>query len=499
MIPKHTGKRSYHDDVRKESASVTGDRSEKTLQPPNRSSGHQVQGNRAQGKQAPGNRARLIEGSVGRLLVRLTVPMILGIVSMVAFNLADTFFVSRLGSTALAALSFTFPVVLVINSIALGMGIGASAVISRAIGEGNEDRVRRLTTDSLSLSLIIVFVFVIIGQLTLDPLFRILGATRELVPLITQYMRIWYWGMIFVVVPMVGNNAIRAGGDTKTPGFIMGAVAGLNFLIDPMLILGIGPFPRMEIAGAALATVIARAFAMVLSLYVLCHREKMITLKLRSFKKTLDSWKQILYIGVPAAGSRLILPIGVGVVTRFVSDYGPKAVAGYGVSSRFEFFAMTVVAALSTVIGPFVGQNLGAGKIDRVRKGVSLSYRFAMIWGFFVFLVMLFIAHPVAFIFSRDESVVSTIVLYLRVVPLAYGLAGILYLSVSVLNVFKKPYHAALLTVMQMFLVYIPLASLGSALWGLKGIFGALLVSYGLSGCAGAFILNRTIKKTEDS
>ena len=237
MIPKHTGKRSYHDDVRKESASVTGDRSEKTLQPPNRIPGHQVQGNRAQGKQAPGNRARLIEGSVGRLLVRLTVPMILGIVSMVAFNLADTFFVSRLGSTALAALSFTFPVVLVINSIALGMGIGASAVISRAIGEGNEDRVRRLTTDSLSLSLIIVFVFVIIGQLTLDPLFRILGATRELVPLITQYMRIWYWGMIFVVVPMVGNNAIRAGGDTKTPGFIMGAVAGLNFLIDPMLMV----------------------------------------------------------------------------------------------------------------------------------------------------------------------------------------------------------------------------------------------------------------------
>jgi putative MATE family efflux protein len=445
-----------------------------------------------------GNRARLVEGNVGRMLVRLTIPMIFGILSMVAFNLADTYFVSRLGALELAALSFTFPVVLVINSLALGMGIGASAVISRAIGEGNEDRVRRLTTDSLSLSFLIVICFVVIGQLTIDPLFRILGATPELLPRIKEYMRIWYWGMIFVVVPMVGNNAIRAGGDTKTPSLIMMLVAGLNFLIDPFLILGIGPFPRLEITGAAIATVIARAFAMGLSLYVLCRREKMITLHLRSFKRTLDSWKQILYIGLPAAGSRLILPVGVGVVTRFVSAYGPHAVAGYGVASRFEFFAMTVVAALSTVMGPFVGQNLGAGKIDRVRRSVRLGYRFALVWGLFVFVLMLFAARPVAGLFSGEETVINTIILYLRVVPLAYGLAGILYLSIAVLNVFRKPYHAAFLTAMQMFLVYIPLASLGSRYFGLQGIFGALLISYGLSGCLAALLLNRTIRHTEE-
>ena len=442
-----------------------------------------------------GNRARLVEGNVGRLLVRLTIPMIFGILSMVAFNLVDTFYVGRLGSNELAALSFTFPIVLVINSLAMGMGIGASVVISRAIGEGNHEEVRRLTTDALSLSLIIVVFFVCVGMLTMDPLFRLLGATPELLPLIRRYMRIWYFGVVFVVVPMVGNNAIRAGGDTKTPSLIMMIVAGMNFIIDPLLIFGIGPFPRLEIAGAAIATVISRAVAMVISLYVLGHREKMITLNLKPLHKTLHSWKQILYIGLPAAGARIILPIGVGLVTRFVAAYGSEAVAGYGVSSRFEFFALTVVAALSTVMGPFVGQNLGAGTIDRIKKGVSYSHRFSLVWGFFVFILMFFIANPISALFSKDPDVASTIILYLRIVPLAYGLTGILYLTVAVLNVFRKPFHAAFLMMMQMFILYIPLASVGSRIWGLHGIFGALLVSYSVSGFIAHKLLNRTIRQ----
>ena len=188
-----------------------------------------------------GNMAILTEGPVGGTLIRLTGPMVIGIGAMVAFNLTDTFFVGRLGPTELAALSFTFPVVLIVNSIAIGIGIGASAVISRAVGRGEGHEVRRLATDSLTLALSIVALFVVAGFLTIDPVFRKLGATESVLPFIRQYMQIWYMGMIFVVVPMVGNNAIRARGDTKSPAAIMLVAVVVNIVMDPLLIFVLDP------------------------------------------------------------------------------------------------------------------------------------------------------------------------------------------------------------------------------------------------------------------
>ncbi len=440
-------------------------------------------------------KARLTQGPVGKTLVHLTIPMIFGILAMVVFNLADTFFVGRLGTRELAALSFTFPVVLIIHSLAMGLGIGASAVISRAIGEGNHDQVKRLTTDSLSLSIILVAFFVIVGMLTIDPLFRALGATPQLLPLIKQYMQIWYLGVIFVIVPMVGNSAIRAMGDTKTPGIIMMTAATINLIMDPILIYGIGPFPRLEIAGAALATLFGRGTTLVVSLIILIKREKMITFEPVPFRTVFQSWKRILYVGLPTAGTRIIIPVGAGILTRLVSSYGPEAVAAFGVASRIEFFAIAVVMALAAVMGPFVGQNWGAGKIDRVKESVRHSQRFTMAWGVFMLIIFTLLARPIASVFNKNENVISTATLYLRIVPLGYGLQGIMVLVASVLNVLKKPLHAASLSILQMFILCVPMALAGSALIGLPGVFSALAISYVVVGIGSHFLLNRMIDK----
>ena len=256
-------------------------------------------------------KAVLTQGSVGRTLVDLTWPMVFGILGMVTFNLVDTFFVGKLGIRELAALSFTFPVIMVVSSLALGLGIGTTSLVSRAIGEGDERKVKRLTTDSLILSTLIVIVFVVVGQMTIEPLFRSLGAAPDIVPLIQQYMRIWLWGMIFVVVPMVGNSAIRATGDTRTPSAIMLVAVTINLVLDPLLIFGWGPFPRMELAGAALTTVFARATVFCVSLYILIRRDRMLTARLFPFREIMSSWKRLLYIGLPAAGTRMVVPLAV--------------------------------------------------------------------------------------------------------------------------------------------------------------------------------------------
>ncbi|MEE8357964.1 MAG: MATE family efflux transporter [Candidatus Hydrothermarchaeales archaeon] len=443
-------------------------------------------------------KARLIDGPVDKILFKMTVPMIFGMAAIIIFNLIDTFFIAQLGTKELAAISFTFPVVLVVGSLALGLGSGASAVISQAIGKGDYDKVQRLTTDSLILSLLLVGIFIIIGILTINPLFALLGATPEIIVLIRQYMLIWYLGMLFVVVPMVGNSAIRATGDTKTPSLIMIIAALVNFVLDPLLIFGLGPFPKLGLAGAAIATVFARAITLVISLWVLYYREKMITLKIPSLKVVIDSWKSILYIALPAAGSRIIIPIGMGVITRIVSTYGAEAVAAFGVASRIEMVAILVFMALGAVINPFVGQNWAAGRLDRVYLGRKYTNSFSMAWGAAMLVLLAIAARPIATVFSDNPEVIKTVVLYLTIVPVGIGYQGVFLLATTSLNVLNRPLHAAALAVVQMFVLYIPLAYAGSYLFGLAGVFSAVAVTYFIAGMSAHKVLGVILATEEE-
>jgi putative MATE family efflux protein len=427
----------------------------------------------------------------------MTIPMMFGILSMVVFNLTDTFFVSRLGTNALAAMSFTFPVIFVIHSIAMGLGVGVSAVVSRTIGRGDHDQVKRLTTDSLVLSLFVVGIFVAAGLVTIDPLFRALGATEQILPLIKDYMYVWYAGVLFVVIPMVGNSAIRATGDTKTPSIIMIVAMTVNLVLDPLLIFGIGPFPRMELAGAALATVIARASALVVSLWVLAFREKMLSLVQLPIRYHLRSWRSVLYIGLPTAGTNVIVPVAAGIIIRMVAEYGPEPVAALGVATRVDPFALAVIFALSASLGPFVGQNVGAARFDRVREAMWLSQKFAFVWGGAMLVLLAAAARPIASLFSDSPEVIDTAVRYFRLIPVGYGLQSVLLLSNTALNVLKKPLHAALLIIIQMFVLYIPLAYLGSRLIGVPGIFIAATTANCLAGVAAFLWLRRIINREE--
>ncbi len=440
--------------------------------------------------------AILTEGPVQKTIIKLAWPMILGMVGMVGFNLIDMFFIGKLGTAPLAAISITLPVVLVVGSLALGLGIGASAVISRAIGEGNHSQVQRLTTDALSLALIIVAIVVTAGLLTIDPLFRLLGASEELLPLIRQYMRIWYPGMIFLIIPMVGNNAIRATGDTRTPGLVMLGAVGINAVLDPLLIFGPGPFPRLELTGAALATLFARAITLMIALWILIFRDRMVTFYIPKLKECINSWKSILYVGIPAAGSNFILPLGMGLITRLVAEYGSAAIAGFGVASRIEMFILIVVSAFSSVLAPFVGQNLGAGKIGRVREAIVCTQRLMFFWGAVNFIALRFTAPYLAALFNSNTDVVRVATLYLALVPVSYCLRGVMQISAGVLNVLHRPLHATALMFIWVFLLYAPLAVLGSVLLGLKGIFIAAMGSGLIAGPLTFLWLRRILNQT---
>jgi len=427
-------------------------------------------------------RYNLTKGPVGKRLFFLTAPMALGIFSMMAFNLTDTFFVSRLGVKELAAMSFTFPAVFFIGSIAMGLGTAAASVISRAVGEGNRQKVKRLTTDSLVLSLIIVILLIVVGLATMKPVFTLLGAGPDIFALIKQYMTIWYSGVIFLVVPIIGNNAIRASGDTKLPGIIMMVAAGANLILDPLFIFGLFGFPKMGLAGAAAATVYSRAFSLVISLVILHFKKRMLDFSYPRIKALLSSWGNILYVGIPAAIINLFIPLSLAVIMKLAADYGPVAVAAVGVGIRIEAFALITVMALSTALVPFIGQNWGAGEFTRICLAQKYSNRFSFWWGALSAAALIIAAAPIGHIFSKDPLVVNKIISYLWIVPFGYGLRGIRMLSVSVFNAINKPIISTAISAIWIFALYIPFAYIGSNLFGLNGIFAGVTLANIIAG-----------------
>ena len=435
-------------------------------------------------------RQQLTEGNVGSQLIKLTLPMMGGIFAMVAFNLADTYFVGQLGAKHLAAMSFTFPVVMTLGSLAMGLGVGASSIIARAIGEGDRSRVQRFTTNSLTLSLVTVGIFVTLGLFTIDPLFTALGADAEILPLVRDYMQIWYFGMIFLVVPMVGNSAIRSAGNTTTPSIIMIIAAGINIVLDPLLILGWAGFPELGIQGAALATLISRATTLVASLLVLHFQEKMLYLKLPSLQETLWCWKDILYVGLPAATTSMINPISIGIITSLLATFGAESVAAFGIASRVESFFLIALMALSVSIAPFVGQNWGAKKYTRVGIALKLSFLFSLFWGMAVALMLVPMASWLVTQFNADANVVSVATLYLWIVPISYGAAGIILVANSAFNALGKPIPSVVMTVIRTFVLYIPLAYLGGKFVGVQGIFIAASIANLVVGI-GAYVWNQ--------
>lgn len=436
----------------------------------------------------------LTEGDIRPLLVKLTLPMLWGMLSMTIFNLTDTFFIGQLGKKELAAMSFTFPVVTALNSFAFGLGVGASAVISVIVGEGNRKEVKRLATHAMLLGCTIGCIIAATGEMTITPLFRILGAEEDLLPLITEYMQIWYIGFLFVVIPMIGNNIIRATGDMRTPGLIMSVIAVINICLDPILIFGVSIIPQLGITGAAIATVISRAIGMLFICVVLIKREKLILFTLPKITFMFHSWGKILHIGIPTATSYIIIPFATGVITRMISSYGAEAVAGFGVGTRLEMMAMMVVMALASVLVPFIGQNSGGRKFNRINQALTSGYMFSILWGAGIFLFFYFTGKFLGKLFNEDEKIIEAVVLYLNIVGIGYGLQGCVHVAASALNALKRPLLAMTLALVRMFILNIPLSYFCSLFLGLKGIFLGITLSLIITGTGAILIVRRMVR-----
>lgn len=432
-------------------------------------------------------RPRLTEDPIGKSIMSLMLPMMIGMIAIVSYNLVDTYFIGQLGTMELAAVSFTFPVAFIVGAISMGLGIGTSSVASRLFGSNELGQIQRITTHSAILALMVGSCVLILGLNTIEPLFRLLGADEVTLPLIERYMSIYYFGSFFLIVPMIGNSVLRASGDAKTPSYLMTAGALLNVVLDPILIFGWGPIPAMELEGAAYATVFANALAGSVSFSVIYFRDHLIRWKREDLPLIFDSWRRIMHVGIPSMASSLVAPLTTAFITWQVAQFGQEAVAGFGVASRVEGICLMVLMALGAALTPFAGQNYGAKKFDRVMAGMRFAYRFAMVYGLVIAGVMFFAATSIAGWFTDNPTAVTTSNMHLALVPWSYGFLGMSMISVSAFNAVGKPGPGMLISMSRTIGIYAPLAFLLAWLMQLYGVFLAAFIANIMAGLLGFF------------
>ncbi len=418
----------------------------------------------------------LSEGSIQKSLIRMSTPMIIGMLMLFTFSLVDTLFISFLGTESLTAISFTFPLTLTITSLAIGLGIAASAVVGKYLGRADYEKAREASTVINYISLLLAAAVVGICWFFMNDIFRLLGASERLMLPIREYMVVWFPGSIMVVCIMTGNSVLRAGGDTRTPSMLMAAAGFMNAVLDPIFIFGLGPIPGLGIQGAAWATVIAWGVSYFYLMYLLVIRKELVSRSLPGRAVMLASGREMLRIAVPAVGANMMTPLAAGIMTAIAAGFGDTAVAAFGVGARLEPIATLIVLAMSSSLPPLISQNFGAGKIDRVAEAYRLSIKFILAWQLLVYVVLALAAGLIASIFSADPEVIQTIKLFLWILPLGYGLQGVIILTNSSLNALHRPMTALYLSAMRFFVFYVPLAYIGSQLFGLVGFFAGALV-----------------------
>ncbi|MFA7159511.1 MAG: MATE family efflux transporter [Kiritimatiellia bacterium] len=441
----------------------------------------------------------LVRKGVRRTLFAMAFPMLAGTFAMNAYALTDTWFVSRLGTLPLAAMGFVFPVVMLLTCVAGGLGTGITALVSHAIGRGNHAAAARIATHGIILTMTTSAAISIAGYCSIDFVFAWLGADAETMPLVGEYMRTWYLGAVFMSLPMIGNGILISSGDSRAASrfMIMGTI--INAILNPVFIFGLLGFPALGIRGSALATVIAQAIATAWLFYLLSGRHRLIAFDSRGAGEWLSSFRKIISFGIPGILSMILMPISATVITSIVSGFGNEAVAACGAASRIEMFAFVIPMALGMSLTPFVSQNFGAGRLDRVRESLAVSTRFAMFYGGGVAIVFYFCAPLFASVFSADPEVGRVMISYIRIIAFGYGMMEVHRYCGFVFTGLHKPVFSTALNAIRVLGLLIPLSYLGASLCGVKGVFLGRLATDLIVGSIGLTWVHRSFDSVRSS
>ena len=424
--------------------------------------------------------SKLLEGPILTSLLTIAIPIVLANILQTAYQLTDAFWVGRLGASAVASVSVSFPITFLLISLGGGLAIAGSTLIAQYTGAKNKEMVNHVASQTLLMVAVVSIVLGAFGYVIAPYVLRLMGVAPDVYINALGFMRTSFVGLVFTFGFVMFQSIMRGIGQVTMPMYIVLGTVILNFALDPIFVFGWGSVPGYGVMGAAIATLITQALAAVIGLTTLLRGNYGIHLKREDFIPDVPFMKKAFFLGLPASIEQSARALGMTVMTFLIASFGTLAVAGYGVGSNVLQFVIIPALGLSMAIATLVGQNIGAGNIKRAgeiaRLGALVSFASLTVIGILSFI---FAPHIIGFFVPSDPDAIAVGSVFVRTISLTFGFIG---LQMALLGVFRASGNmlaTMILSLVSQWVVQFPLAYILSkhTSLGVEGIWWAFPIT----------------------
>ena len=426
------------------------------------------------------NNSKMLEltnGNVNKGLIKLVVPMILANLLNIAYNIVDTIWIGQMvGSSGLGAIAVSFPIILILMAIASGITVAGNILVGQYFGANDNKSVLYISRVTTTISVITSIALALIGYIFAPPLMKFLKASESIMEYSVSYFRISMIGFPFMFYYFLIAALLRGIGDTVRPLIFLAIASVLNIILDPLMIAGIGPFPKMGLDGAAYATAFSQFISVVVSMIYLKTKDSIVRANPLRIVFDLKITKLMLKIGMPFATMQLIVSISWLFLNRLINGYGESASASVAINMRIDSLSFLPLMALSAAIATMVAQNIGANRMDRIKA----IYKSGCIMGIGIssFMALFSVLFPrlIFRMFTSDDSIFEYTRSYMYIVMPSIIFLSVMFATNGVINGAGKTFTLMLFSFVALILVRVPLAYFLSPKIGVVGIWTSMAI-----------------------
>jgi putative MATE family efflux protein len=425
----------------------------------------------------------LTTGSIPRHLLVFSLPMLVGNMLQVAYSIVNTIWVGKfVGPDAVGATAVSFPIIFILIALASGATLATTILVSQFYGARDMEMVEKVVNTSFSVNLIMGAALTVFGIAFGDSILRMMDTPAEIFPMASSYLKISIAGFVLIVLSNLIPSILRGIGDTVTPLIFMGIGLGINAILDPFMIIGIGPFPKLGIDGAAYASLIAQFIAVILAIVYLNRKNHFVAVNPRKLTFDLKLTGLILKLGFPSMVQQSLVSIGVTFVTGFVNTFGASATAAFGAAGRIENIVFLPAITFGMAASALTGQNLGAGKPERVKEIFKAGIRMTSVVTLTLSALIIIFPRLLLSMFVQEPAVLDIGVSYLRIVGCAYILFALMFISNGIINGSGHTMITMVFSLVSLWVIRVPLAAvLSRTQLGISGIWLAIDISFAVT------------------
>lgn len=430
-----------------------------------------------------------------KLLMSMSLPMMVSMLVQALYNVVDSVFVSRINEDALTAVSLAFPVQNLMIAVAVGTAVGVNALLSKTLGEKKYEKAQKVADNAVFLAAVCYILFLIVGLVAVTPFYLSQTKDAEILEYGKQYLSVVCVASIGIFMQTMFERLLQSTGKTFYTMFTQGAGAIINIILDPLLIFGVGFFPEMGVAGAALATVIGQIVAAILAIYFNRKHNEYIKIEVKNIRPQAQIIKQIYAVGAPSIVVQAIGSVMTYGMNLILIAFTSTATAVFGVYYKLQSFIFMPVFGLNNGMVPIISYNYGAGKKGRVIKIIKLSIGYAVGIMCVGFLLMQIIPDKLLLMFDASETMLGIGVPALRAISTSFLFAGFCIVCGSVFQALGNGVYSMVVSVMRQLVVLLPVAYLLSKLGEINYVWWAFPIAEIFSLTFSAFFMVRIYRK----